>query len=151
MTSNLAATPTLTRGQLARVCSVGSETIRYYEREGLLPAAERSAAGYRQFGSDAVPRLNFIRRAKALGFTLQEIAELLALQDDGQDRARVKAIAEDKLAEIDAKLLHLKRMRDALAGLAVRCSGRGPLVGCPIIQALTDDQAEPALNAEDGA
>ena len=98
-----------------------------------------------------MPRLNFIRRAKAVGFTLQEIAELLTLQDDGQDRARVKAITEHKLAEIDAKLLHLQRMRDVLAGLAVRCSGRGPLSGCPIIQALTDDQAELEINAEEGS
>jgi len=131
---------TLTRGQLARRCGVGAETIRFYERQGLLPPPQRSEAGYRHFTLDTVQRLDFIRRAKELGFNLKEIAELLALQDDEHsDRAQVKALAEHKVAEIKAKLRDLQRMHDVLAELATHCSGHGSLGGCPIIGALTDD------------
>jgi len=137
---------TLTRGQLARHCGVGPETIRFYERRGLIPEAPRSSGGYRRFGAVAVSRLTFIRRAKALGFSLPEIGELLALHDDpGGDRARVKTLAQSKLAEIEAKVADLERMRSALGELAEQCSGHGPVDGCPIIEALADDsRAAPA-------
>lgn len=136
---------TLTRGQLARHCGVGPETIRFYERRGLIPEAPRSSGGYRRFGADAVNRLVFIRRAKALGFSLPEIGELLALHDaPGGDRARVKAITETKLGEIEAKMADLDRMRSVLAELAEQCSGHGPVNGCPIIEALADDTREPS-------
>jgi len=129
----------LTRGQLARLCGVGPETIRFYERQGLIPETPRSSAGYRRFGREAVDRLRFIRRAKSLGFSLPEIGELLALQDDpGGDRARVKEITEYKLAEIETKIADLQNMRAALSGLAEQCSGHGPISGCPIIETLAD-------------
>lgn len=133
---------TMTRGQLARRCGVGPETIRFYERRGLIPEAPRTHSGYRRFGAEAVSRLTFIRRAKELGFSLPEIAELLALHDHpGGDRARVKALTETKLSEIEARIADLGRMRSALAVLSEQCSGRGPVDGCPIIEALADGTA----------
>lgn len=131
---------TMTRGQLAKRCGVGPETIRFYERRGLIPEAPRSQGGYRRFGAEAVSRLVFIRRAKALGFSLPEIGELLALHDNpGGDRGRVKALTEAKLDEVEAKMADLERMRSVLAELAEQCSGHGPVDGCPIIEALADD------------
>ena len=132
---------TLTRGQLARLCHVGAEAIRFYERQGLLPSPARSASGYRRFTQDAVDRLNFIRRAKNLGFNLKEIRELLELQDDPhRDRSHVKAITESKLAEVVTKISDLERMRAVLDGLVADCSGSGPIEGCPIIHALARDK-----------
>lgn len=139
---------TLTRGQLARVCGVGPETIRFYERQGLIPEAPRSSGGYRHFGQQAVDRLVFIRRAKALGFSLPEVGELLALHDDpGGDRARIKEMTESKLHEIEAKIADLESMRSALSELAVQCSGHGAVKGCPIIETLADEQT-PAFPAD---
>lgn len=144
---------TMTRGQLARRCAVGPETIRFYERRGLLPEAPRSRGGYRRFDETAVRRLDFIRRAKAIGFSLPEVAELLSLQDHpGGNRSRVKQITESKLSEIEAKLRDLERMRDVLSRLAEQCTGEGPIQGCPIIEALADpdeataDMADPVAN-----
>ena len=141
---------TLTRGQLARACNVGAETVRFYERQGLLPPPPRSAAGYRHFNADSVDRLNFIRRAKELGFNLKEIRELLTLHDDEHsDRAQVKALTEAKLKEIIAKIRDLQRMQSVLSHLAAECSGSGPIGGCPIIHALAgDDDIEPAKQTE---
>ena len=130
---------TLTRGRLARATQIGAEAIRFYEREGLLPAT-RSSNGYRLFPEDAVQRLNFIQRAKKLGFNLKETKELLSLHDNPRaSRAEVKALTESKLVEIEKRLADLQRMRDVLAQLAAECSGHGPISGCPIIQALDDD------------
>lgn len=131
----------LTIGRLARAAGVGVETIRYYEREGLLPEPARTASGYRQYPADTVDRLGFIRRAKRLGFSLGEVRELLALAQAEGERAQVKAIAEHKLAGIERRIEELTRMRAALTELTRRCSGRGPVEGCPIIEALTDDAA----------
>lgn len=149
MTATLATS--LTRGQLAHVSGVGSETIRFYERQKLLPTPTRSAAGYRLYDQTTVERVNFICRAKALGFSLQEIAELLALQDDEthSDRAQIKALAERKLAEIDTKRRDLERMHAVLSALSSQCSGHGPLSGCPIIQALQTDPTPVSLNDHD--
>ena len=134
---------TLTIGQLARACDVGVEAIRFYEREGLLPAPQRTLAGYRQYSADSVQRLNFIRRAKNLGFTLSEIRELLALHDDPHgDRALVKALTKSKLVQIENKIHDLMQMRNALSDLAAECSGVGPVSSCPIIQALEQPETE---------
>ena len=128
---------TLTRGQLARASAVGPETIRFYEREGLLPPSDRSGNGYRQYTAEAVHRLRFIRRAKHLGFDLGEIRELLSLHDDpNASRADVKALTRSKLEEIDRRIDDLSRMRNVLSRLETECSGRGRISGCPIIQAL---------------
>ncbi|MDZ7829019.1 MAG: MerR family DNA-binding protein [Halofilum sp. (in: g-proteobacteria)] len=133
---------TLSIGRLAKSTGVGVETIRFYEREGLLEAPARTASGYRQYTPDAVSRLGFIRRAKQLGFSLGEIRELLSLAGAEGDRAQVKALTEHKLAEIERRIEELHRMRAALAELNRQCSGRGPVAGCPIIEAL--DEQDPA-------
>src|SRR5215469_14163370 len=102
----------LTIGQLARRAGVGIETVRFYERQGLLAEPARRASGYRQYTEDVVTRLRFIRRAKELGFSLREIAELIALRLDptktcGDVRRRAKA----KVADIEAKIRDLERMK----------------------------------------
>ena len=125
-------------GQLARVGDTGVETIRYYERRGLMPEPPRAASGYRRYPEDAARRLRFIRRAKRLGFTLEEIRSLLQLQAGGQT-AQIKSVAESKLAEIETRLDDLQRMRTALRDMTQRCSGTGPVDGCPIIETLNDD------------
>lgn len=130
---------TLTRGQLARASDVGIEAIRFYERQGLVPAPARTAAGYRRYPQRTIQRLQFIRRAKSLGFSLQEIGELLALHDDEHSsRTRVKAMTEAKLTEVENKIRDLQQMRAVLADLAEQCTGTGPIRGCPIIEALVN-------------
>ncbi len=124
----------LSIGKLARQSGVGVDTVRYYEREGLLPEAPRSGSGYRQYSAGDIDRLRFIRRAKTLGFSLGEIAELLSLNQARGSRAPVKKLAERRLAELNQKLQELTAIRDALATLVRRCSGSGSLNGCPIIE-----------------
>lgn len=122
----------LTIGGLARQGGVGVETIRYYQRRGLL-ATPRGGQGVRRYGEEDLKRLRFIRSAQAAGFTLEEVGELLAL-DAGHDRARARALATARIAALDAKIMELERARDALKRLARDCSSnsRGP---CPIIAA----------------
>lgn len=126
----------LTIGRLAKAAVVTVDTVRFYEREGLLGRALRSAGGFRLYGAGDVQRLRFIRRAKALGFSLDEIRELLELTQAGADRARVKAIARHRLADLDGRIQELQAIRAALADHERRCSGRGALQGCPIVEAL---------------
>jgi len=127
----------LSIGEVARRADVGVETVRFYEREGLLMQPDRRPSGYRQYGEDVVSRLRFIRRAKELGFSLKEIAELLAFRDDPDaTRADVRRRAAAKIADIDAKVRDLRRMRKALVKLTATCHGDGPAVGCPILEAL---------------
>jgi Hg(II)-responsive transcriptional regulator len=124
-------------GTLAKRADVAIDTVRYYERQGLLPAPVRLASGYRDYTDGDVARLRFIRRAKALGFTLGEIGELLALsaRRDG-DMAGMKAAAQQKLADVDAKLAELQRIRQGLTDLVASCPGHGALEHCPILDAL---------------
>lgn len=127
----------LSIGQLAKAAQVNIETVRYYEREGLLPRPARRASGYRRYPSATVTRLQFIRRSKELGFSLKEIAELLALRVDPRAcRADVKQRATAKLADIQRKIADLRRMQRALIGLTEACSGQGPTNACPILDAL---------------
>ena len=127
----------LSIGQLARAAGVGVETVRFYEREGLLEAPSRKESGYREFTEDEVARLRFIRRAKELGFSLKEIKELLAMRVDGRTTcAEVKEHAERKIADIEAKIQSLRHMKAALAKITKQCSGRGPTSECPILEAL---------------
>jgi len=127
----------LTIGRVARGAGLAIDTVRYYEREGLIEKPARSAAGYRHYGPEVVARLRFIRQAKELGFTLSEIRELLALKvAPGKSCADVKARAEAKIADIEQRVAQLKRMRRALTRLAVACSGRGPTSECPILDAM---------------
>lgn len=125
---------TLTIGKAAKQAGVGIDTVRFYEREGLLPEAQRTMSGYRLYSMDDVDRLRFIRRAKTLGFSLEEIAELLQLNAAKGSRACVKRVAEQRLANLDQKLRELTAIRDALATLVQQCSGQGSLKGCPIIK-----------------
>ena len=134
----------LTIGQIAKLARVGVETIRFYERQGLLIQPERKESGYRQFSEDAVARLRFIKRAKELGFSLKEVRELLEIQENPDaSRAEVKRHAEVKLDDIEAKIRDLQRMKKALKKVTDTCSGHGPLHGCPILDALNFDPATP--------
>ena len=127
-------------GELAQRADVGVDTVRYYEREGLLPKAQRLASGYRVYDQDDVRRLRFVRRAKALGFTLPEIRELLALSGHRQDdMAGMKAAATEKLADVRTKLAELERVRAGLEALIASCPGHGALAQCPILSALAED------------
>jgi MerR family mercuric resistance operon transcriptional regulator len=127
----------LSIGQAARQAGVGVETVRFYEREGLLEQPERRPSGYRQYDSQVVERLRFIRRAKELGFTLKEIAELLSLRlDPTKKSGDVKRRAEAKLADIESKIKTLRRMHKALSKLTAACSGHGKTSDCPILDAL---------------
>lgn len=132
---------TQTIGQVAKNSGTPIETIRFYEREGLLPPAPRTASGYRLYDDAAAKRLRFISRAKALGFTLAEIREILTLQDNPASnrtgRAEVKAITEKKLADIERRIADLQRMQAVLSNLAGECSGRGGVTHCPIIETLS--------------
>jgi MerR family copper efflux transcriptional regulator len=131
---------TISIGQLARAAGVGVETVRFYERKGLLDAPARKESGYRQYDGDAVERLKFIRRAQQVGFALKEIQELLALRDDPDARrADVRDRAGRKIADIDAKVRDLLAMRASLASLVASCEGDGPAADCPIITALGDE------------
>jgi MerR family transcriptional regulator, copper efflux regulator len=126
-----------TIGTVARQASVGIDTIRYYEREGLLPAPRRRASGYRDYGPDVVGRLRFIRRAKDLGFTLEDIRELLALSDDHERGVKsVKQRAEARLDEVERRIRELQRMKRGLRQLVEACPGRGAPEQCPILRAL---------------
>ena len=132
------ATTRFTIGALARSAEVNVDTVRFYERQGLLRPAPRTAGGYRVYGEAEAQRLRFIRRAKALGFSLEDIAELLRLTEDGHDRAAVKAVAGRRVADLERRIAELEKMRSVLAHHAGHCSGRGNVKGCPIIEALSD-------------
>lgn len=130
----------LTIGAVAKRVGVAIDTIRYYEREGLLPEPQRRASGYRSYGEGAVAQLHFIRRAKQLGFTLEEIRELLALSADRQRGVKaVKQRAQERLAAIEQRIVELQRVRDGLAQLVESCPGHGAPEQCPILRALTDE------------
>jgi MerR family mercuric resistance operon transcriptional regulator len=118
---------------LAKAAGVGVETVRYYQRRGLLPEPARPPGEVRRYGAEELKRLKFIRSAQAAGFTLNEIGELIAL-DASDDRARARELAQARVAAIDGKIAELKEARDALAGLASDCASKkkGP---CPILRA----------------
>ncbi len=127
----------LTIGQLAKRADVGVETVRFYERKALLAEPDRRPSGYRQYDEEVVDRLRFIKRAKELGFTLNEIKELLSLRiDPSTTCADVKNRAEEKIGDIQAKIRSLQRMKKALVKVTKACSGRGGTSECPILDAL---------------
>ena len=127
----------LTIGKLAKRAHVNRETVRYYERRRLLPRASRSMSGYRVFYDEALRRLKFIRHAKDLGFSLDEIRELLTLRVNSIDTCdRVRERTEIKLADINKKIQALQHMRDALSELVAACSRRGMTKDCPILDSL---------------
>lgn len=128
---------TLSIGELAERSGVASQAIRFYEKEKLMPAPQRTDANYRRYPLDAVARLEFIVHAKRWGFTLDEIRELLILQDANGDRAQAKRIAEEKLHKIREQIKHLSRVEAVLSKTLDECTGEGPMQeGCPIIEAI---------------
>ena len=133
------AKPSLTIGAVARRVGVAIDTIRYYEREGLLPEPRRRASGYRSYDESAVAQLHFIRRDKLLGFTLEEIRDLLALSADRQRGVKaVKQRALERLAAINSRIAELQRVRDGLEQLVEACPGHGAPEQCPILRALVE-------------
>lgn len=132
-----------TIGALARQAGVAVDTIRFYEREGLLNDPERKASGYRQYNGEAVGRILFIRRAKDLGFTLGEIKNLLALETDRENGVHgVKVRAHERIRELELRIVEMTRMRDALKDLAEACPGSGEPECCPILSALHGEGEE---------
>jgi MerR family copper efflux transcriptional regulator len=135
-------TKALTIGRLATEAGVNLETVRYYERRGLLPKPPRSASGYRLFPAEAARRLRFIRRAQELGFSLSEIRELLSLRvSRTSTKAEVKTRAEAKLADIEARIKSLESMKKTLRKLTKVCIGCGPIAECPILESLDREDA----------
>jgi len=127
----------LTRGKLAGRGGVNIATIRYYEKRGLLPMARRSHAGYRLYTDDALRRLHFIRQAQVLGFSLDEIGDLLSLRmQPGTTCADIRQQARRKIQTVDGKIRELQRIKQALSKLAVACQGAGPTSECPILESL---------------
>lgn len=134
---------TISTGQLAKRAGVNVETLRYYERRGILRSPARTASGWRRYDRHALRTVLFVRRAQGLGFTLDEIQELLKLRATPSERAcaKVQARAAMKLDEIDAKIRDLEAVRTALARLASKC--RPEIAGgCPVLDALIDDDME---------
>lgn len=124
-------------GEVARRAGVGVQTVRYYERESLVPLARRTPAGYRQFAPEAPQIIRFVKSAQALGFALDEIRELVRLR--AQPSARrddVRQIARSRLATIESKIAQLERMRAALAGLLSDCEHTTGSIHCPILESL---------------
>ncbi len=134
----------LTIGQLAQRARVGVETIRFYEREGLIAEPPRRPSGYRDYAPEAVIRIVFIRRAKNLGFSLKEISELLELRVRSRRNCTlVKRSADTKIAAIDTKIVGLRRMRKTLLELTKACDQRTPTTECPILASLDSSRGRP--------
>ena len=133
----------LTIGKVAKQAGVGVETIRFYEREGLIDEPRRRASGYRQFAPAVVDRIRFIRHAKELGFTLREIKELLELRVEPDRKCGdVLELAEAKIADIDERIRKLRKIRRALAALTRDCQRGRPTDQCPILTALDRQNGE---------
>ncbi len=129
----------LTIGQVATAADVNIQTIRYYERRGLFAAPKRTPSGYRQYAEDAVDRLRFIKHAQDLGFTLQEIQELLGLRvRHGAACDVVERKTRQKIAVVQQKIRDFQRMKRTLQRLAGACAVRRPTAECPILEVLED-------------
>ena len=121
--------------EAASQAGVNVQTLRYYERRGLLPRPPRRSSGYREFPDDSIRIVRFIKRAQDLGFSLNEVEELLRLRGDRKrDRRKVRSVAERRLQQVDAKIAELRAIRQALAHLIDRCA-TGSTLECPIIEA----------------
>ncbi len=133
----------LTISRLARLGGVNLETIRYYERQGLLAKPPRTAAGYRVFPSETARRLRFIKRTQELGFSLREIRDLLSLRmRPGTGRAQILARAHAKITDVDQKIRSLQAIKKTLRSLTDRCDGCGPVAACPILESLDHEDAD---------
>lgn len=132
----------LTSGDVAKQANVHSETLRYYERRGLVARPPRSIANYRLYPAGTVRRLRFIKHAQALGFSLREIKELLSLRAAPKAQcADVRERTEAKMKDIEEKIRSLQAMKKALAKLVAECSGRGPVTDCPILESLDAEES----------
>jgi DNA-binding transcriptional MerR regulator len=134
----------LTRGELAKLGGVNPETIRYYERSGLLPEAPRSEAGYRLFAPDMVRRIRFIKRAQAVGFSLHEIKRLLDIKVAADaTRSDVREMVSGKINEIEEKIAALVAMKETLLNLESLCDGDDhPASECPILERFDDEMVQ---------
>jgi len=133
-------TQTLTIGKVAKAVGIGIETVRFYERQGLIADPPRTTSGYRQYPAETVERLRFIRRAKDLGFTLNEIGELLGLRiQGGQSCDAVRSLASEKLTDIEDRIADLERMATVLRSLVSSCDDGRESDACPILDALAED------------
>ncbi|MBI2843908.1 MAG: MerR family DNA-binding protein [Armatimonadetes bacterium] len=131
----------MTIGQVAIQAGVGVETIRFYERRGLIEEPPRRDSGYREYPQEAVTRLRFIKHAQRLGFTLAEISELLSLRvDPNTSCADIKGLAEAKIADIEGRIQALEKMKSVLLDLNAQCGGRGSTSECPILEALETEE-----------
>jgi MerR family copper efflux transcriptional regulator len=134
------ATKPLKIGEVAQLAGVGVETVRFYERRGLIEEPPRSTSGYRQYPEETVTKLRFIRRAQDLGFSLSQINEMISLRlDSSGSVGEIKSRAEAKIAEIEEKLRDLQRVKGALVQLTQSCDGHSPIAECPILLALDDE------------
>ena len=141
-------TANLTIGEIARQAGVRIDTVRFYEKRGLIPHPHRRPSGYRIFTEETVRRIRFIKRAQELGFTLDEISDLLALRVSRRARcADVMAIARHKADLIDTKIADLRAMRGALNHLMESCEGQQPAVDCPIIESLERNGTPPTSDS----
>jgi len=123
-------------GQLAKSAHVAVDTVRFYEKQGLMPQATRRASGYREYRDGDLRRLQFIRRAKQLGFSLEEISELLSLKNQPtRSVEKARTVAREKLLQVDAKIAELQRLRKVLGDLVAACPGHGAPEDCPILRA----------------
>lgn len=130
--------PRFTIGRLAKAAGVGVETIRFYEKRGLISRPQTTGT-YREYPLETIERIHFIKRAQELGFTLAEIVELLSLANSPHtDRQAAKQFATQKVEDIRARIADLQRMLGTLSHLVEECSGHGPMEGCPIIEALAN-------------
>lgn len=130
---------TMTIGKLAKRAGVGVETIRFYERKGLIPEPPRRESGYREYGEETVDRVRFIRGAKELGFTLKEIDGLLSLRVDPNSPCEdVNRRVESKIRDIDERIKMLEGIRGSLVRLDAQCQGVGPVSECPILETLEE-------------
>jgi MerR family mercuric resistance operon transcriptional regulator len=132
----------LTRGKLATQTGCNIETIRYYEATGLLPAPARTTAGYRVYNEDHLRRLHFIQRGKSLGFSSDQVRELLDLHDPGENhtRAAVKSLTESHIDAIAGKIRDLQRIKRRLSEISSYCDGSAQSADtCPILESLFDD------------
>lgn len=131
----------MTIGKVAKGAAVGIETVRFYEREGLLEKPPRRPSGYREYPADTVDRVRFIKRAKELGFSLKEIKELMTLRiAPGTTCGHIRRRAEAKIEDIEAKIKTLQSMKQALRKLTAACGGKGSVSECPIIDAIGNGQ-----------
>lgn len=132
----------LSIGEVAKRAAVHVETLRYYERRGLVGKPPRSGANYRRYPQETVRRVRFVKRAQELGFSLKEIKELLSLRAIPRARcADVRDRAEAKISDVEAKIRSLRKMKRALAGLLAQCEGQRPISECPILESLNAEEA----------